>query len=698
LLVAALASALASSVQVAGASELAGYEIGIAGQRFDPKQAGLGPNAQPRMTSAELDRHKRQPSYYLIQLHSPPDPAVSAHLKERYGAKLEEYVPNLSYVEKLEPSAVTAAAVDPHIRAVVPFQPSFKLSPAIGTLVPRTPERKGVQGLLLRALLFFDVDPQTVALDITALGATEIKILDERQHKGGVARLQFVLPSTDQLAALARIDGLRWIEEVGEIITDNSWAAGTVQSGSSATPGIWLRNLHGEGQIIGIIDELVPDINHCFFRDPANNLPGAGHRKVVQLRSFSDFAGQHATFVAGNAAGDDFNTPGIHVHRGGAWASRLAAANFNDIRVGRTSMREELEAAARAGAAIHTNSWHYNGPKLQHSSVPLYNQIAADVDSFTWYDEDRLVLGSAGNRGEEQGPPGSAKNAVAVGASKADPDQMEFGDGNPGPTSDGRRKPDLMAPGCRIGSAIVRTTCDTGPLPNAAPCGSSFATPHAAGAAALVRQYFIEGWYPSGLRRSQDAQTPSGALLKAMLINSTLDMTGIAGYPSDAEGWGIIRLDKVMYFEGGPRKIQVWDVRNAAGLATTGATGEHTVTVVDSTTPLKVVLVWTEPPGTAGASNPVINNLDLLVISPDGAQLFLGNVFGTSGVSVTGGTADAANNVEVVLIAAPATGQWKLRVQGTLVARGNPGQGYALVASGGLTPPPPAPAASVTAR
>ena len=35
--------------------------------------------------------------------------------------------------------------------------------------------------------------------------------------------------------------------------------------------------------------------------------------------------------------------------------------------------------------------------------------------------------------------------------------------------------------------------------------------------------------------------TPSGALLKAMLINSAVDMKEVAGYPNDLEGWGVIR-------------------------------------------------------------------------------------------------------------------------------------------------------------
>ena len=64
------------------------------------------------------------------------------------------------------------------------------------------------------------------------------------------------------------------------------------------------------------------------------------------------------------------------------------------------------------------------------------------------------------------------------------------------------------------------------------------ACPAAAGAGVLVRQYFMDGFYPTGAANPSDSRTPSGALIKAVLVNSSTDMTGIAGYPSVREGWG----------------------------------------------------------------------------------------------------------------------------------------------------------------
>ena len=82
----------------------------------------------------------------------------------------------------------------------------------------------------------------------------------------------------------------------------------------------------------------------------------------------------------------------------------------------------------------------------------------------------------------------------------------------------------------------------------------------------------------------------------------------------------------------------------------------------------------------------MINDLNLEVVDPNGTT-FLGNDF-ANGTSTTGGAADSLNNVEMVLVNAPAAGDWTIRVRGTAVNVGNPGQGYAVVASADLAAPP----------
>jgi Subtilase family len=658
------------------------YEVTIGAYRFDPRD---GPRDVPASLRADVgEAARRSPKavgWYVVQFVEPVAQAQAARLSDQFGLRLSDYVPNLSFLERLEPDTLRALDEDALVRAIVPYEPAFKLDPAIGTVPPRTDARRAAEATPLEAILFDEADPAPVVARLAEIGAGDIAVADDRPI-GGRLRVRFKLADLTRLEELALVEGVQWIAEIPEVILDDVAAAGTNQSGAPADQSIWDQGLHGEGQVIGVIDQGPVDIGHCFFRDPVNNAPRADHRKVRAVRNATPSPpGDHATFVSGCAAGDDFANPGTHQHRGGAWAAKLVSGNFADMTGARTLL-DELTDAAAAGATIHTNSWHdATGPP---ASPATYNQNAADVDTFTFTNEDHVVLGSAGNTGGEQGPPGTAKNAICVACAREDPNEMALGSGNPGPTADGRRKPDVCGVGCVIRSALVGTACGAGPYVDQASgavvdiCATSWATPHVAAAAALVRQYMEDGWYPDGVRVAGFGETPSGALIKAMLINSTLDMTSVPGYPSNDEGWGLIRLENVLVFPSSPLAVTVWDRRHARGLAN-GDTRGHPLDIVAGTQQLKVTLVWTDPPGVAGMGDPVVNDLNLRVTSPAG-QTFLGNNF-AAGVSAPGGAADVRNPVEVVVVPSPATGRWTITVSATRVRPANPTQGYAVVAT-----------------
>lgn len=647
------------------------YSISLAGQRFDPREESAG--------AVEPSRSRKRPAadWHIVQFDHPLTRAERDRIRG-HGLKLAEYVPNLAYLERLTARQLATVADDPAFRAAMPMHPKLKLSPGIGELVHRTDKRRRAKGLQLMATLFADANPKTAAGNLRKAGATDVKVLDDRR-RGGQAKVRFVVKSRAAAEALAELPQVRWIEEMAEVLNDNGTTAGTMQSGTPGNETVWDQGLHGEGQIVGMMDTPA-DFNHCWFQDTANNTPNPAHRKVVGYRDTESGAPErHGTYVAGIVAGDDVNNPGGDANRGNAWAARLTFGHNDDVSDGDVSMLEYLTAAAGDGAAIHTNSWH-------QEPTPQYNQVAADVDTFVWNNEDHFVCGSSGNAGESIGPPGTAKNALCVSAAQRSPNQMNFGDGNNGPTADdrGRRKPEIFAPGCNIQSAQWNTPCTVFSRNN---CATSWATPAVAAAAALARQYYTEGFYPTGAAEPHHSFTPSGALLKATLLNSTIDMTGIAGYPGNQEGWGLIRLDNTLVFPGSARDLRVWDTRNADGLFT-GDSRDHHVDVASNAQQLRVTLVWSDPPAAAGATDPVVNDLDLTVTSPDGTQVFLGNVFGAGAQSMTGGTPDSVNNVEMVVVNQPAPGDWTITVSATAVNVGNPGQGYAVVATADLTDPP----------
>ena len=80
--------------------------------------------------------------------------------------------------------------------------------------------------------------------------------------------------------------------------------------------------------------------------------------------------------------------------------------------------------------------------------------------------------------------------------------------------------------------------------------GTSMAAPLVAGAAALVRQYFQDGMYPSGAPISSNSFNPSGPLVKAVLIAGAAGLSGyepdtglpLAPPPSFRQGYGRLQL------------------------------------------------------------------------------------------------------------------------------------------------------------
>jgi hypothetical protein len=111
-----------------------------------------------------------------------------------------------------------------------------------------------------------------------------------------------------------------------------------------------------------------------------------------------------------------------------------------------------------------------------------------------------------------------------------------------GPTADGRIKPDIVGPGEMVSAASGDMDAS---LAGAAPgsvcltgrkSGTSMATPLVAAYSAIVRQYFMDGFYPSG-GPSNAPHTPSGPLIKGVLMGGACDMQVRAFVGRGAAWW-----------------------------------------------------------------------------------------------------------------------------------------------------------------
>lgn len=608
---------------------------------------------------------------FVVQLDGPMTPERRAAMMAA-GMRVDDYLPTHAYIVRLDGARAAAVAALGFVRWHAEYQDAWKLDPELGKRTYITKERLDLRRRARDRVVvttFAGHDAGEVERAIWSIRGSAIL---DTEPSG--SHMELVVEIDDaSVAGLASIPGVQFVEPAPEVTPRSNYTTRWIVQGNLAGVfPLYANGLRGEGQVVGILDGRV-DVNHCSFLDAAPI--GPTHRKIVAMQTIG--AGEsHGTHVAGIAAGNDPASADTANTRGVAYLGKIAWATYGGATSGEFNTGTNFCRAA--GARVHTNSWGNDG-------TTAYDALCRAVDEQSYNNEDDVICFAVTNQSSLKNPE-NAKNVLAVGNTQDTPTQTTICTGGAGPTSDGRRKPEIWAPGCATQSSQSGTACGT-----VAFTGTSMASPAIAGTAMLVRQYYTAGYYPLGTAGGPSL-TPSGALIRATLMNTGQDLTAAAGgfqvptgYPSVQEGWGRVRADDALYFPGDARKLVVRDVRNNVGLTTAGEQLVN-INVVGSTEPLRVTLTWTEPPATAGAAQAAINDLDLVVEGPSG--MYLGNVFNTAtGTSVTGGTRDAKNNTEQILITSPSAGPWTIRVRGANVAVGT--QGFAIVATGEVSEGPP---------
>jgi hypothetical protein len=109
---------------------------------------------------------------------------------------------------------------------------------------------------------------------------------------------------------------------------------------------------------------------------------------------------------------------------------------------------------------------------------------------------------------------------------------------------------------------------------------------------------------------------------------------------------------------------------------------EYQVNVANDATSLEVALCWTDYPGNPASAVQLVNNLDLTVTH--GVETYKGNVY-SGGFSTPGGSYDARNVEEAVLVRFPSVGLWTIRVDGTNVPAGPQPFGLAITGVVGVS-------------
>ena len=568
--------------------------------------------------------------YYIVQF--------SGYIREEWkqavsdtGAVIFDYVPNNAFVVRMDPVEKSRVESLDEVQWIGIFQPSYRISPALSSAIFNAADgsvvtqEEGVEGDAVYEdiiILLFDAnDNECVLSGIEKLGG---EIVD---NAGDIMRVRI---DGSKIPDIAIMNGVSWIEKYVQPVILNDVAA-------NITNVYDVRNtygLTGSGQIVAVADTgLDTGVDDESMHDDIEGRIVALHAwwSYYEDTGAEDNSG-HGTHVAGSVLGNGSRSNGQYAGMAPEAQLVFQALQYDgghpDLVNGGFYTPIDLsllfQEAYNDDAKIHSNSWG-SGNETEFGNYTSQSQY---VDDFMWNNPDMLIIFAAGNEGETGViPPGTAKNALTVGASENyRPSKDSTSDNideiayfsSKGPTDDNRIKPDVVAPGTYIIS--TRST-----MPDASyskgvvnvyyayNSGTSMATPLTAGTAALVRQYYVEN----------ESISPSAALLKATLINGAANLS----LPSSAQGWGRVDIEKSL-FPASPRTMRYHD---DIGL-NVSESWNVSYYFSDISETLKITLVWTDAPAATLVGPTLVNNLDLTVTGPGGT--YYGN-----------GVLDIVNNV-----------------------------------------------------
>ena len=678
---------------------------------FDPLQSLPAISSQLAYTTEEA----AAAGVYIVQFNGPVQETWKQALQQA-GVILGDYLPDYAFIVSMTPEVKAQVEALSFVRWTGVYEPAYRLSPSVDGSERRSyriltapwADQAGLQATLS------SIDSRSRSFEGGFTAVLDAEQINQMARQPGVVWIE---PITLQ----------KLYNDVGGGTIMNgttAWSNGYTGSGVSIAvtdTGLDTGNpssIHQDfsGRVANLASWPVQYANYGGGCEISNDGDDDGA---------SDTQSGHGSHVTGSFAGNGARSSGQF--KGLAYEATI---NFQAVEQYTTwtnpspwscpngyyltgipdDVRQLLTEVYGWGARVQNNSWGGG----DHG---VYDTQSSNFDDFVFNHQDMTVVVAAGNDGTDAdangyvdensvSSPGTSKNLIVIGASDnernsggisnytwgqawssdypANPTKDDYTSdsrqemaafSSRGPMEDGRIKPDVVAPGTNILSVRSSLASEDGWGPYndyyMYMGGTSMASPLSAGAAALVRDYYIT---------TEGVSNPSAALIKATLINTAVDITGYGNasqeagkpIPNNHEGWGLIDV-------GAATTTGRQFIEETAGIGT-GTTRTYSYDVT-SGTPFKVSLVWSDYAGSPSAGKALVNDLNLRLTAPDGTTKYWGNVF-SGGWSQTGGSADTVNNVENVYIQNPTSGTWTVEVIGYNVPNGP--QPFALVVDGNL--------------
>lgn len=635
------------------AAQVSRFEVRLPSRTFTPPARiapDLGTRIRGVMQAQRVDR-----VHVIVQLAKAPESSDRERLASQ-GLRLLSPINRLTWY-----ASVTAASESTFrgARWAELIRPADKLS----RLIPATPHpyQRRPNGRLAYLVLFHkDVQPEEVRQLAERLGA-QLEEFDPRAFPV-VRTATFVIPQAS-LASLTEADIVANIEPANPPAVDDNVASAQPLSRVNIVQAAPF-GLTGTGINVGVWE--AGDVIDTSSLDLAGRVTVAPN----QVNGSDD----HSSHVAGTIAASGVNVPNAEGMAPAAtitsWDSQLDTAEMTNnaatIRLSNHSY----------GIPIGWGGGNFNNNQNLFGNYTNITQAWDNVVTGTGL----IVMKSAGNDRDDGpgapnqpfdctqsnlGVPGdcigqeaTAKNVITVGAMNGQ--NAITGFSSFGPTDDGRIKPDVVAQGFNMLSLACNCFSDTNgngdDVPDSTTAtvvmgGTSMSTPVVTGVGALILE-------EAGRRNV----TVTAEGMKALLIQTARDVAGVGQAtvgPDFATGYGIVDAQNAVNLlrQGGLRQATL----NGTGQ---GNAWTATLSVPPNLAELHVTLAWSDPAGTPGAPQILVNDLDLRLIAPDATTFtpWALNPAQPGNAAVRNGGNDATNNVEQVSVLTPMAGTWTVQV------------------------------------
>jgi len=450
-------------------------------------------------------------------------------------------------------------------------------------------------------------------------------------------RIDCEVKNTDELKLIASHNNVMWVaaKEPRKVI--NNFGAQEMSDVDAVQHAPY--NLTGAGERVGVWDggEIFP---HQEFGDR------------ITLKDHSA-AAKHATHVAGTiGSSGEFDAKS----EGMATAVSIFSYDYNgDVN------SEFVPANLFFGIQVSNHSWGWgHDPVKDKWDIERFGDYEAfsAIQDKVAYENNLILIRSAGNSRDEFAftqtidPTSTSKNVVTIGALYKEKLMTSYSSW--GPCDDGRVKPDICAKG---GGGWLPNDLMYSTLPDnsyGTMMGTSMAAPVVTGSMALILELY---------HRYNEGEIPA-ALGKGLILHTAEDLYNPG--PDYMTGFGVLQVKAAVdffinsnYGEGNDNTIIKAFVDN-------GDTKTYSFEIAEGVSKeIKVTACWQDVEGSPSAAKALVNDVDIKVIAPSGAEFF------PYVLDVANPTADATkgvnsvDNVEQIDFTADEAGTWTIEVKGT---------------------------------